>query len=193
MQQHCSKYFAPPPPPPPPPPPTTLGDEVNRSKFNFQIMVMLHIKLNGITKCSNMVPNILLPDTPPPDPRGQNSTFSEQCNVAYQIKGNHECSNMVTTILPVDPPLPLTLGLGSKGQNSTFSEYGNVAYQIKGNHKMQQHGRNTRYKFDKFTLFDFCFARRHILSSEFQFIFNFYFTVRVHTGLKSIKFALKIN
>ena len=33
-----------------------LRDGVNRSKFNFvQNMVMLHIKLNGITKCSNMV------------------------------------------------------------------------------------------------------------------------------------------
>ena len=31
------------------------GDGVNRSKFNFvQNMVMLHIKLNGIAKCSNI-------------------------------------------------------------------------------------------------------------------------------------------
>ena len=33
-------------------------------------MVMLHIKLNGITKCSNMVANILSAD-PSPDPRDQ--------------------------------------------------------------------------------------------------------------------------
>ena len=31
-------------------------------------MVILHIKLNGITKCSNMVANILPADPPPPDP-----------------------------------------------------------------------------------------------------------------------------
>ena len=56
-------------------------------------MVMVHIKLNGITKYSNMVANIL-----PADPRphqtfgskGQNSTFSEHGQVLYQIKSNHE-------------------------------------------------------------------------------------------------------
>ena len=63
----------------------------------FQNMVMLHTKLNGIMKCSNMVANSLLSDPPPPphDPRGwcQNPTFSEHGHVAYQIKGNHECSS----------------------------------------------------------------------------------------------------
>ena len=48
---------------------------------------------------------------PPPDPRGrgskgQNSTFSEHGQVAYQIKGNHECRNMVENILPADPNGP---------------------------------------------------------------------------------------
>ena len=33
---------------------------------------------------------------------GQNSTFSEQGNVTYQIKENHECSNMVANILQAD-------------------------------------------------------------------------------------------
>ena len=61
----------------------------------FQTMVKLHIKLIGITKCINMVANILPPDPkPPPDPwegyTGQNSTFSEHGHVAYQIYWNHE-------------------------------------------------------------------------------------------------------
>ena len=74
-------------------------------------MVMLHIKINGITNCSNMVANIL--PTIPPDPRGigsigQKSTFSEHGHVAYDIKGNHEFSNMKANILhsypyPYDP------------------------------------------------------------------------------------------
>ena len=65
---------------------------------------MLYIKFIGITKCSNKVANIL---PAAPDPRGQKvkvQLFSEQCHVAYQIKGNHECTNMVANILPADPP-----------------------------------------------------------------------------------------
>ena len=52
-------------------------------------MLMMHIKLHGIMKCSNMVANIL-PADPPLDPRVKRSkfTFSEQ----YQIKVNHKCS-----------------------------------------------------------------------------------------------------
>ena len=70
----------------------------------------------------------------PPPPY---STFSEQCCVAYQFKGNHECSNMVTNILPADlpPPPPQPPCSWGSGQNSTFSEHGqfdHVAYQIKG-------------------------------------------------------------
>ena len=66
-------------------------------------MVVLHIKLNGTMKSSNMVDNIL-PTDPPPDPRGmgsigQKSTFSEHGHVAYQIKGNHEFSIMMANIL----------------------------------------------------------------------------------------------
>ena len=69
---------------------------------------MYKIKENH--ECSNMVANIL-----PADPHptwgmgsvGQNSTFSEHGQVAYQIKENLKCSN-----LPADPYLPLHLGLG---------------------------------------------------------------------------------
>ena len=62
---------------------------------------------------------------------GQNSTFPEHVNVAYQINEIQECSNMVANILPAD--LPQTLGIRSVGQNSTFSEHVNVAYQINEN------------------------------------------------------------
>ena len=64
---------------------------------------------------------------------GQNSTFPEYVNVAYQINENQECSNMVANILPADLPLPQTLGIRSVGQNSTFPEHVNVAYQINKN------------------------------------------------------------
>ena len=68
-------------------------------------MIMLHIKLNGITKSSNMVPNICSRRTPTLtlESNGHYTAFSEPCNVAYQIKGNHECSNMVANILHADP------------------------------------------------------------------------------------------
>ena len=64
--------------------------------------------------------------------KGQNSTFSEHCHAAYQIKWNHKCSNIVGNILPADPLPP---NLGVKGQNLTFSEHGHVVYQIKMNHE----------------------------------------------------------
>ena len=71
-----------------------MGSKFENVKIQlFQDMVLLHIKLKGITKCSNMVANILASDPPPPPPdpgvgsKGQNSTFSEHGHVAYQIKG----------------------------------------------------------------------------------------------------------
>ena len=51
---------------------------------------MLHIKLNRITKCSNMVANILPPPPLGIGSIGQTSSISEHGHVAYQIKGNHE-------------------------------------------------------------------------------------------------------
>ena len=99
------------------------GNGVNRSKVNFfQKMVMLHIKFKGITKCSNMVANILPTDLYDPRGWGKNSTFSEHGHVAYQIKWKHKYSNMVANILPPR----------GWGQNSTFSKQGHVAYQLKG-------------------------------------------------------------
>ena len=58
-QQHGRKYFA-----CRHPPPMTLGVKIQ----HLQNSVMLHIKLKGITKCSNMVANILAEDPPPPPP-----------------------------------------------------------------------------------------------------------------------------
>ena len=70
--------------------------------------------------------------------KGQNSFFSEQCHVAYQIKGKHKCSNLVASILP-QTPYPPPPPKGSTGQISTFLEHSHVAYQINGNYEMQQH------------------------------------------------------
>ena len=78
---------------------------------------MLHIKLNGITKCSNMVATILPGPMPLTWPIGQKSTFSEHCHVAYQIKENHECSNIVRD--------------GVNRLRFNFSEYGHVNIKLK--------------------------------------------------------------
>ena len=60
MQHYGHKYACRPPNP---------EDGVNKSKFNFfRAWFMLHIKLNEITKCSNIVANILSAD---PLPWGQ--------------------------------------------------------------------------------------------------------------------------
>ena len=104
---------------------------------------MLNIKLNGITKCSIIVASILPADpSRPTDPAdgGQDSTFSEHGQVAYQIKENIKGSNMVATF--ACRPLIPTLGMGSIGESSISSVHGHVAFQIKGNHQMQQHGSN---------------------------------------------------
>ena len=55
--------------------------------------------------------------------KGQNSTFSQQGHVAYQIKENQKCCNYFAR----RPSLPL---MGSVGQNYTLSEPGHVTYQI---------------------------------------------------------------
>ena len=148
MQQRNSKYFA-------HRYLSTLGKGSIGQSQPFQNMVMFHIKVIVITKCSNMVANILYfacryPPPPLPPLLTQEVKrskfyyfFSEQYYVAYQTKGNYECSNSVANILPTDTPPPWG-GKVSIGQKSTFSEHGHVAYQIKRNHEMQQHGRNMR-------------------------------------------------
>ena len=134
MQQHGSKYFA-----CGHPGPWGWGQKVKIELF--QSMVMLHINLKGITKCSSMVANILSADpypTTPPRPwglesLGQSSTFSEHGHVIYQIKDNHKCSNMVANILLAVIPHP---GDGvNRLRFNFFSEYGHGAYKIKENHE----------------------------------------------------------
>ena len=112
---------------------------VKRSTFHFQNMVMLHIKLKGITKLSNMVANNL-PAVPPPQwpwgmrrSKGQNSFFSEYGHIAYQNKLNQEMKQHSCKYFARRTPLPLPLRV--KSQNPTFSVHGHVAYQIKGNHE----------------------------------------------------------
>ena len=59
MQHHGGKSFAHRPPTPTPPQHTLGMGSIDRNSIFFQDMVMLHIKLKGITKCSSMVANIL--------------------------------------------------------------------------------------------------------------------------------------
>ena len=59
-----------------------MGSIGQNSTFSEHGHVAYQFK--GITKCSNMVANIL------PTAIGQNSIFSEHGNVAYQFKGNHQ-------------------------------------------------------------------------------------------------------
>ena len=82
---------------------------------------MLHIKLTGIMKCSDMVATFSIADPLPHDPRGLGqkvkSTFSEHGHVAYQIKGTHEMQLHGSKYFARrPPPPPTTLGDGIKIQ-----------------------------------------------------------------------------
>ena len=119
-------------------PPHDPGVKVKRQLC--QNMVMLHIKLKGITNTATWW-QIFCPQTPYPPSlgmgsTGQTSTLSEHGHVAYRIKEFHKCNNIVANILAADPPPPPpTLLMGSVGQTSTFSEHGHVAYRIKEHHE----------------------------------------------------------
>ena len=91
---------------------------------------MLHIKLNGITKCSKIVANIMHATIFPLRLRVERSkfNFSEHGIVAYQLKLNHECSNIVVFCLLADPTPTFTLGIGIIGLKSTFSEHGRFSF-----------------------------------------------------------------
>ena len=84
MQQHGSKYFA---HRSPTPLTLVLGLKGQNSTFSEHSHVAFQIK--WIRKCSNIVANILLTDTPTPTlgmgSIGQKSTFSVHDNVAYLI------------------------------------------------------------------------------------------------------------
>ena len=71
-------------------------------------------------KCSNIVPNILLADSPTQGmgPIGQNLPFSEHGHIEYKFKGNQKKQQQGSKYLPGDAyPLAPTLGMGSVGQN----------------------------------------------------------------------------
>ena len=92
MQQHGSKYLP----------------AVSRPKFNFFRAGPVAYQIKGNQEMQQHGSKYFARRPPPPSilgigSVGQNSTFSEQCNVAYQIKENQECSKLVANILPVDP------------------------------------------------------------------------------------------
>ena len=107
LQQHGSKCFA------RRPSPTTLEDGVKRPNIQlFQNMIMLHIKLKGIAKCSNA-------RRPSPTTLGDGvkrpniQLFQNMVMMYIKLKGIKKCSNRVANVLPADPP-PLPEGMGSK-------------------------------------------------------------------------------
>ena len=55
-----------------------------------------------------MIANILPAELRPPDPVGQNSTFTEHAHSAYQIKGNKKRGSRYFNHRP--PPLPIMWG-----------------------------------------------------------------------------------
>ena len=117
MQQHGSKYFGCGPPPPLPPPPNwVIWSNSEHGHVTYQIKKENH-------KCSNSVVNILLSDPSPPTLGVKRSklNLSDQCHVAYQIKGNLECSNMVAYILSADLPLHPHLDPGGGVNRSKFN------------------------------------------------------------------------
>ena len=76
-----SKYFVRRPPPPPPPDPGVCSKGQNST---FRNMVM-HIKLNGITKTATWWQIVCLQTIAPPTLRVKFQLFSEHGHVAYHI------------------------------------------------------------------------------------------------------------
>ena len=120
MQQHGSKHFS---CRPPYPSPLHPGEgSIGQNSTFLEHGHVAYIKLKGITKCSNMVANVLPADRPlsPMMTLGNGVkrskfNFSEHGHVAYQIEGNPECHYMVANILPTDSPPPPTLRMWSTG------------------------------------------------------------------------------
>ena len=127
---------------PTPPPTQTPG---SRSKFNFQNMVMLHMK--GNHECSNIVSNadrgkirnlsnvIFIKGLCPTlwvDLRGgvkrlKFNFFQIMVMLNIKLKRNHECSNVVANLSANPLPSHPTLGV----KRSKFNFYRTWSYQIR--------------------------------------------------------------
>ena len=96
-------------------------------------MVILHLKLNAILKCSS---SKYFARNPKPLTLGVKNNFFFQNNFMLHVKLKG-ITNAATwsQIFCCRLPPTLTLGLGSNGQNSSLSEHGHVANQIKANHE----------------------------------------------------------
>ena len=95
-----------------------MGSVGQNSPLSEHGHVVYQIKENH--ECSNMVPNILLADSPTlgMGPIGQNLPFSEYGHIEYQFKVNQKMQQQGSKYLPGDAyPLAQTLGMGSVGQN----------------------------------------------------------------------------
>ena len=114
------------------------GFGAKRLKFNFFRTWSCCILNKGNHETQQHCSNILHADPLPPSSdrgkgsTGQNSTLSEQCHVAYQIKGNHECSNMIADIFPADPSTPPPPPKGSTGQIQLFQNMVMLHIKLKG-------------------------------------------------------------
>ena len=111
--------------------------DLQRSKFNFQNMVMFHIKWNGITNAAKMVTNILPPDPrhwgcppPPPPPQKVEIHFFFQKMVMLRItKIESQMQQNGSKYFACRPPL--TFGVGSKVKIQLFQNM--VMFHIKLN------------------------------------------------------------
>ena len=112
MQQYGSKYFA---RRPPSPDPGVWGQKVKIQLF--QNMVMLHIKLKGMTNaatCKHIYTQ--------PDPWGgvKGQTFLKVVMLHIKLMGMEHRTPFKHIFRPYTHPGPL--GVGSKGQNIFFTE-----------------------------------------------------------------------
>ena len=87
---------------------------VSRSKFTFIRTWSFIYQIKENHECINMVPNILLADSPTlgMGPIGQNLPFSEYGHIEYQFKGNQKMQQQGSKYLPADDyPLAPTMGM----------------------------------------------------------------------------------
>ena len=107
-----------------------LGGGVKRPKFTHINMVMLHIRLKGMSNAATGK-NLFCPYRTDGIKRSKHFFYSESSHVSYQIKLILEHSAPCKHIF-CPYTHPQTWG-GVKGQNISFSESRHVAYQLNGN------------------------------------------------------------